>query len=485
MTMNEANIIANNKLSKHSKPAKVFPERIIQFGTGVLLRGLVDYSIQNANDQDCFKGSIVMVKSTKSVGESFEDQDCMYHLAVRGFEFGLERQSYQLNQSISRTVNANTQWEQFLELAAKAELDIIVSNTTEAGLVLNPADKISAMPPSSFPCKLLALLQRRFLVFGGDFQKGYTIIPTELISNNGKVLQAVVLELAKLNSCTDVFMDWIVKANNFCSSLVDRIVTGKPDREKMTAHWHKLGMTDNLLIECEPYLLWAIEGNEAVQEKLSFALPNSGVVVANDIDRFKELKLRLLNGTHSFLAAKAFFEDFVFVKDAMKSEAFLAFTKALMHEEIAPSLNLPIGETTAYAHSIVDRFSNRFIDHFWINITLNYTQKMMLRNYESVARYHQKFGKLPWMMVKCFAYYLRFMQPVRVDEQNNYFGNKNGEEYLINDPLAQHFFEFKENYGTAAFVSNILSKKEIWVDADFESIPNFTNEVIAQYLNLT
>ncbi|MBX9735167.1 MAG: altronate oxidoreductase, partial [Chitinophagaceae bacterium] len=45
------------------------PERIIQFGTGVLLRGLPDYFIHQANKNNIFNGRVVVVKST-SVGQT-------------------------------------------------------------------------------------------------------------------------------------------------------------------------------------------------------------------------------------------------------------------------------------------------------------------------------------------------------------------------------------------------------------------------------
>ncbi len=40
------------------------PEKVLQFGTGVLLRGLPDYFIDKANRQGIFNGRIVVVKST-------------------------------------------------------------------------------------------------------------------------------------------------------------------------------------------------------------------------------------------------------------------------------------------------------------------------------------------------------------------------------------------------------------------------------------
>jgi len=44
------------------------PEKVLQFGTGVLLRGLPDYFIDKANKQGIFNGRVVIVKSTSQGG---------------------------------------------------------------------------------------------------------------------------------------------------------------------------------------------------------------------------------------------------------------------------------------------------------------------------------------------------------------------------------------------------------------------------------
>ncbi|RZM16303.1 MAG: altronate oxidoreductase, partial [Pedobacter sp.] len=65
------------------------PEKVLQFGTGVLLRGLPDYFIDQANKHHKFNGRIVVVKSTsKGDLSSFKNQDNLYTICVRGIEDG-------------------------------------------------------------------------------------------------------------------------------------------------------------------------------------------------------------------------------------------------------------------------------------------------------------------------------------------------------------------------------------------------------------
>ena len=102
------------------------------------------------------------------------------------------------------------------------------------------------------------------------------IVPTELISDNGKKLESIVIELAHLNGLEEAFIDWLENANRFCNSLVDRIVPGKPDEVLQRSIETRLGYTDELLIMSEVYRLWAIEGDEEIAETLSFARAGRG-----------------------------------------------------------------------------------------------------------------------------------------------------------------------------------------------------------------
>ena len=233
--------------SVHSVPNKELfdlPEKVLQFGTGVLLSGLPDYYIDKANKQGIFNGRIVVVKSTDSGDiDAYETQDGLFTHCVRGISQQKITEEYIINASISRVLSAKSQWQEVLACAANPEMQIIISNTTEVGIVLVENDHINGNPPVSFPAKLLAFLYERYKVFNGDAAKGMVIVPTELITDNGTKLQSIVMELAHLNNFEYSFIDWLENANCFCNSLVDRIVPGKlPDAQKKETEG-KLGYT--------------------------------------------------------------------------------------------------------------------------------------------------------------------------------------------------------------------------------------------------
>ncbi|WP_317128494.1 tagaturonate reductase [Hymenobacter radiodurans] len=282
------------------------PEKVLQFGTGVLLRGLPDYLIDKANRQGVFNGRIVVVKSTDG-GDltAFERQDNLYTVGIRGVEDGQTIEENVLCASISRVLSAKSQWAEVLDFAASPDLQVVISNTTEVGIQLT-ADDIQQEPPHSFPGKLLAVLYARFQAFDGDVSKGLIIVPTELIPDNGSKLEAILLELAHRNGLEPEFIEWLETANTCCNSLVDRIVPGKPDAATHQALTTQLGYEDELLTMTEAYLLWAIEGDERVKEILSFHQADKGIFIRPDINLFRELKLRLLNGTHTLSCGLAY-----------------------------------------------------------------------------------------------------------------------------------------------------------------------------------
>ena len=477
MTLSKFNL--KNIQGGTAVPEGVFdlPEKVLQFGTGVLLRGLPDYFIDKANRQGIFNGRIVVVKST-SGGESaaFEKQDGLYTLCVRGLENGKAVEENIISSAISRVLSAKDEWAAVLKCAHNPEMQVVISNTTEVGIELVKED-IHNHPPVSFPAKLLAFLYERYKAFDGSSQCGMVIVPTELITDNGKKLESIVFELAHLNGLEASFIEWLEKHNRFCNSLVDRIVPGKPDTAAKEKLENELGYQDELIIMSEVYRLWAIEGDEKVASVLSFAPVDSGVVITPDITVFKELKLRMLNGTHSLSCGVAFLSGITSVKEAMDNAVISSFIKNLMTEEIAKAIpyELPQQDAQAFAAKVLDRFANPAIVHHWINITLNFTQKLEMRIVQVLQRYAELYKTVPENMALGFAAYIVFMRPVKKDG-DAYYGSLDGKDYPIKDVKAAYFHEQWNNFAVPQLVQNILSNTALW-NTDLSTIPGFTEKV--------
>lgn len=470
----EGLVLPDNKLL-------ALPEKVLQFGTGVLLRGLPDYFIDKANRQGIFNGRIVVVKSTASGGtDAFESQDGLFTLCVRGIENGQEKQETIINSSVSRVLNAATAWKDILACAANPDMQLIISNTTEVGIVLTD-DDIHATPPASFPGKLLAFLYERYKIFKGAAGSGMVIVPTELIVNNGDKLREIVLEQARRHDLETSFIDWLEQSNYFCNSLVDRIVPGKLTAADQEVTTKELGYTDDLMIMAETFRLWAIEAaDERVKEVLSFAKADEGVIIAPDIEKFRELKLRLLNGTHTFSCGLAFLAGFTTVKEAMADEQMSVFVHNLMIQEIARAVSnetISYSEACEFSARLLDRFRNPFLEHQWIAITLNYTSKMKMRNIPVLLRHYSNTEKVPAHMALGFAAYLLFMKGKQAAD-NRFEGVFNGVTYPIQDDQASYFAEKWDKAGddTGKLADSVLSDRELW-STDLTKLPGFAAAV--------
>ncbi len=458
-------------LSKdYGQPKQALPEKVLQFGTGVLLRGLSDYFIDKANKQGLFGGSVVVVKSTPGTADDFTRQDNRYTTIVKGVRNGQLVTEQFVNDCISRVVSANDNWSEIVELSANPQIGILISNTTEIGLQY-VAESIFQSPPVSFPAKLTAFLYQRYQKLGNRSPKT-VVIPTELIPDNGLRLKELIFRMVQHNQLESSFSEWLADYVTVCSSLVDRIVTNA-SKDVSEA----LPYEDKLAVQTEPYRLWAIEGSANVRKLLSFAAADTGVVIADSIEYYRERKLRLLNGTHTISVCLAYLKGFDTVYEMMQDAEMGDFVRRVMFDEIVPSIAVGQPEDLRiFAEEVIDRFRNPNIVHQLINITLQATSKMQMRNVPTLFRYYEKFGNLPPLMIKGFAAYLLFNRPVRKDE-NRFYGSRNGLSYPIQDEHAAYLYEcWQHGHDFSSVANQVCRNTELW-GADLALLPGFTETV--------
>lgn len=467
---------------------KIFslPEKVLQFGTGVLLRGLPDYFIDQANKKNLFNGRIVVVKSTTQGGtDAFHTQDGLYTLLVQGVQGGKQVEEIMLNAAISRVLSAKEEWDAILACAANPEMQIILSNTTEIGITLDVADAKNTRPVS-FPGRVLAFLQERFRIFSGSGESGMVIVPTELITDNGTKLREIVVQLAELQGASADFMQWLVTANDFCNSLVDCIVPGKlssADAEDMFA---KLGYTDALMIMSEPYRLWAIETrSERTARILSFkdADPEK-VLLAPDIHKYREIKLRLLNATHTLSCGLAVLSGFDYVRDAMQDTHFVEYVRTLMLTEIKPLIvnaTISNAEAEKFAGQVIDRFINPHIAHQWISITAQFTSKMAMRVVPLVEKQYALHTTVPECMALGFAAYLLLMRTNKRSD-NTYYARVKGKEFVLQDDKAELLYNQWENNSPETIAGSCLRDKTLF-GSDLTVFPGF-EEAVTRFIFL-
>ncbi len=384
------------------------PERCVQFGTGALLRGFIDDFVHRANVQGAYAGRIVAVASTGSARDrALRDQDGLCTLVVEGIERGQAMRECRIISSLSRALSAPDEWNEVLTLARAPALEFVFSNTTEVGIVADEDSRADDAPPRSFPAKLTRFLYERAQAFDYDEARGLVVIPCELIEDNGTRLREIVTAIARRWELGTTFIEWLESAVQFCNTLVDRIVPGAPRGDDIERLRTLLGYDDAMLTTCEPYRLFAIEGDERLRAKLAWAV-DPGIIIAPDIAPYRKRKVYLLNGAHTLLVSAALPMGCETVREAITQPALARYVHRLMLEEIAPTLD--VEGAAEFAEAVLDRFRNPHIRHMLVDITLQATMKMRVRVVPSIQRYAQRNGRVPQSLAFGFAAFLLFMQ---------------------------------------------------------------------------
>ena len=371
------------------------PETILQFGAGRFLRAFADLFIHQANEEGQNIGRIVVVQSTGDErAAALNRQKGRYHVAVRGYQEGAVVDRVETSASISRALVATSQWDEVRTLARSPQLRIILSNTTESGYNLDPADKPTDAPPRSFPAKLLAVLRERFEAGGS----GLTIVPCELREHNADTLRGLLLQLVREWDLSDAFADWLERECVWLSTLVDRIVVDPPAD-------HPLRVEDALLAVCEPYALWAIQHPPTTQtspanrqRQLPGGAPfmhHPAVVWTPDVQPYFLRKVRILNGAHTALLIQAWPRGFRTVRDSVNDAELGPWLERLLFDEIVPVLEGRVDGPAEFARQVLDRFRDPFFEHQLASIAAHHSAKVQVRLLPTLDEFKAKFGRTP------------------------------------------------------------------------------------------
>ena len=467
------------RLTASIAPAPQRPVKVLQFGEGNFLRAFVDYFIDIANEKTDFNGSIALVKpiSIGTLFPAFKEQDYRYTVMLRGLVDGEAVEQTRVVTSVADAVDAYTDYDRYAAYAKLDSLRFIVSNTTEAGIVLDESDELALCPPRTYPGKLTKLLYERAEHFGYAMDKGLIILPVELIDDNGIMLKKCVKALAKIWNLGEKFDAWLEEACVFTSTLVDRIVTGYPRGEDQ-AIWEKLGYEDRILVTAEPFGLWVIESGKDISQELP--LPQCGlpVIYTDNQKPYKQRKVRILNGAHTSFVPAAFQCGYDIVLDAMKDPMILNFMQKTLYDEVIPTLDLPRDDLMAFAEAVTGRFMNPFIKHALLSICLNSVSKWRARCMPSLMVYVERTGKLPERLTFSLASLMSLYRGGKLVD-GKLECTRDGQPYTLQDDAAVlEFFATTSGQAPAdqarAFLSN-----ESFFGPDLCKVPGLIESVSA------
>ncbi len=451
------------------------PVRVLQFGEGNFLRAFVDYMIDIANEKGLMDAGIAVVKAIPyGALDRFEKQQNLYTVVLRGKQNGAVVDEARIVTSVQQTLGCYENPEAFWALAALDTLEFVVSNTTEAGIVLDEADTFAGMP-ATYPGKLTKFLYTRYTAFAGAMDKGLVILPVELIENNGGKLKACVLALARIWALGEDFAAWLNAACTFCSTLVDRIVTGYP-RAEAQAICQTLGYTDELLDVAEPFGLWVIESDRDISARLPLDKAGLPVVFTGDQRPYRERKVRILNGAHTSTVLLGWLAGCGSVGECMADPVVRPFMQQAVQGEILPCVPLPRQEVEAFAAAVFERFENPFIYHKVLDISLNSVSKWKARVLPSLLDSLAATGVLPEALSFSFAALLAFYTGTLEDGAINAV-RADGTAYAVRDDAAVLEFMAAHCSGPAAgYAAAVAGNTGFW-GCDLRTLPGFVDAV--------
>jgi tagaturonate reductase len=340
---------------------------ILQFGTSRFLQAHVDLFIDEALQCGEALGRVAVVQTTGNPQSARRIAALPapggYPVRIRGRREGQVIDVERRVTAVAAGLDAAADWPAVRALAVTTQ--VIVSNTGDRGYELagedGPGLLDAAVPPRSFPAKLLVLLHGRWRSGGAPV----TLFPCELVARNGRVLRRVVTGLARAWRLDDAFAAWLGSGCIWIDSLVDRIVSEAIEPAGAVA---------------EPYALWAVEA----QPGMVLPCRHPRIVVTDRLEPYERRKLFLLNAAHTFLAerwlagGRAADET---VAQAMADPALRGELEALWHDEILPVFDA-LGEAAmarAYVAEVRERFMNPFLAHRLADIAQNHHEKIRRR----------------------------------------------------------------------------------------------------------
>ena len=454
------------------------PEKVMQFGEGNFLRAFVDDFIDIANEKAGFNGKAVLVQPiAQGLTELINKQEGFYTLYLRGSEKGVKVDDKRVISAVSRCLNPYGEWDKVLELAKSDDLEIIVSNTTEAGIVHDTESTFDQAPPLSFPAKLTRVLYERFTAG----KPGIVMLSCELIDNNGKELLKCVNQYIDDWRLSDDFRRWVNEKNIFCSTLVDRIVPGRiRDPKEVEALDAANGYSDPLTDVGEVFGIWVIEGPDGLEDRLPFRKAGVPVIVVPDVTPYKKRKVRILNGAHTGFVLGAYLAGYDIVRDCMHDDTILGYMNKMLYDEVIPTLPLDRKDLENFAQAVQDRFNNPFVNHELMSISLNSTSKWRARNMPTFLDYVQEKGKLPPCLAASFAAYVAFYSsdPQELGEKGLVCRRPKGNEYTVSDdrPVLEFYWAHR-NDTPEELVHAVMTNTEMW-GQDLTEVPGFEAEAV-------
>jgi len=363
-----------------------------------------------------------------------------------------------------------------IEKFCEPQVAIVSLTITEKGYCIDPAtgkldmhntrilhDLENPTEPHSAPGILVEALHRRR-------ERGlppFTVLSCDNIPDNGHVVKNAVLGMAQKRSAE--LAGWIDAHVSFPGTMVDRIVPAATETS-LAEITQELGVEDPCAISCEPFIQWVVEDNFVAGRPEWEA---AGVQMVKDVLPWEQMKLRMLNGSHSFLAYLGYLAGYAHINECMEDASFREAARRVMLNEQAPTLRITDVDLTAYADSLIDRFANPALQHRTWQIAMDGSQKLPQRMLDGIRVHLERKSAWP-LLALGVAGWIRYVSGT--DER--------GDAIDVRDPLSDKIQSIVKASSEAERVNALLTLSEVFgQDLPHNSV--FVDAVNEAYQRLT
>ncbi len=295
-----------------------------------------------------------------------------------------------------------------------------------------------------------------------------TVLCCDNLPHNGRVLRGLVAEFVDRSPGCDGLGDWIAANVTFPSTMVDRI-TPATTEEDLARIGDALGVRDEGAVVTEPFTQWVIEDDFAAGRP---AWERAGAIMTGDVGPYEQIKLRLLNGSHSTLGYLGALAGYEFVSDVVAPERpFLGVLRRLMGTDLAPTLTVPEGfDLDAYQEQLLERFANPALRHRTLQIAMDGSQKLPVRLLAGIGE-RRRAGAEPVAASLGVAAWMRFVSARRSDD---------GHPLTVDDPLADEIADRLRGREEAEPVVDTLLQMRQMFDAELAADATWRGLLIDQ-----
>lgn len=451
--------------------------RIVHFGFGAFHRAhqaLLTDRVLNAQGGDWGICEISLFSGDRLMSQ-LREQDHLYTVLEKGANGNQPIVIGAVRECLNAKLDSLSA---IIEKFCEPQVAIISLTITEKGYCIDPAtgsldtanprivhDLQTPDEPHSAPGIIVEALHRRR-------ERGlqpFTVLSCDNIPNNGHVVKNAVLGMAQKRS--PELATWIDAHVSFPGTMVDRIVPAATD-ESLDEIARELGVIDPCAISCEPFIQWVIEDHFVSGRP---CWERAGVQMVDDVLPWEQMKLRMLNGSHSFLAYLGYLAGFQHISDCMQDRAFREAAYRLMLDEQAPTLQITNVDLEQYANSLLERFANPALKHKTWQIAMDGSQKLPQRMLEGIRVHLAR--QSDWSLLALgVAGWMRYVSGV----------DDAGIMIDIRDPMSEKLRTIVANSTESERVAALLSLREIFA-ADLVQNPQFVAAIelawqrIAQY----